>query len=70
MLYDKLYQSLCSYNIFLYTYAQGEIQEIYVCITISTLSIYICTNLKVQNKRRISILKNVNCFFLNFLIIL
>lgn len=66
MLYDKLYQSLCSCNIFLYIYAQDEIQEIHVCITISTLLIYICTNLKVQNKRRISILKNVDCLFLNF----
>lgn len=66
MLYDKLYQSLCSCNIFLYTYAQDEIQEIYVCITTSTLLIYICTNLKVQNKKRISILKKDDCLFLNF----
>lgn len=66
MLYDKLYQTLCSCNIFLYTYAQDEIQEIYVCITISTLSIYICTNLKVQNERRISIFKKDDYLFLNF----
>lgn len=66
MLYDKLYQTLCSCNIFLYTYAQDEIQEIYVCITISTLSIYICTNLKVQNERRTLLLKKDDCLFLNF----